>query len=310
VPTPSPEARGPLAAVKRELLVRYLDDWAPVALHKARRATVALGDPDLPAAEAALRALAEFADLLRRRTLTLVLIHAELGELTPRRLGAIQAELGTPPELAVLPTAGAPDALLAPALTAAGAAGGPLLAYLDAAGAEPPSPKTIAAAASGKPAELLLAVDSAAALGGQWRERLHEAGFPLVFGVDLVAEDGTAELLVFATGAGRNLEAFKDALWAVDEYAGVRYRDPRDPEGHLLDISLRPHPGPLRRELLARLASVGASTVTELRDFTLSETVYRTADASGALTALLTAGAVTREPEHGRLAGDVLIRPA
>ena len=29
---------------------------------------------------------------------------------------------------------------------------------------------------------------------------------------------------------GRGLEAVKEALWAVDEYAGVRYRDPGDPD--------------------------------------------------------------------------------
>ena len=96
-------------------------------------------------------------------------------------------------------------------------------------------------------------------------------------------------------------------MWAVDEYAGVRYRDPGDPDGHLLDISLKPHPGPLRRELLAHLAATGGRTVTELRRFTLTDTVYRSADTTAAITSLLTAGAVTRAPEAGRLAGDVVV---
>jgi hypothetical protein len=118
-----------------------------------------------------------------------------------------------------------------------------------------------------------------------------------------------ARLVTFGTTLGKSLEAFKNALWAVDEYAGVRYRDPRDPEGHLLDISLSPHPGPLRRELLAHLAAEGECSVTELRRFTLTNTVYRAADTVRVLNALLAAGAVSRSPERGRLGGDVLISP-
>jgi len=128
--------------------------------------------------------------------------------------------------------------------------------------------------------------------------------------VELVAADGRAEVLLYRTPAARGLETFKDALWAVDEYAGVRYRDPGDPERHLIDISLSPHPGPLRRELLAHLAVVGEATVTELRTFALTETVYRAADATRVLQALLTAGSVARRPEHGRLGGDVVIAAA
>jgi len=118
-----------------------------------------------------------------------------------------------------------------------------------------------------------------------------------------------ARLVAFATGSGKSLDAFKDAMWAVDEYAGVRYRDPHDPEGHLLDISERPHPGPLRRELLAHLDTVGRATVTELRQFTVTDTVYRSADATRVITALLTGGQIRRDPPSGRLAGDVLIEP-
>src|SRR5258708_4643109 len=76
-----------------------------------------------------------------------------------------------------------------------------------------------------------------------------------------------SRLLAFATSSAKSLEAFKNCLWAVDEYAGVRYRDPGDPEGHLMDISLRPDPGPLRRELLAHLDAAGGCRVTELRHF-------------------------------------------
>jgi hypothetical protein len=132
----------------------------------------------------------------------------------------------------------------------------------------------------------------------------------LVAAVELAVDEAPGQVLVFGTQSGKSLEGFKDALWAVDEYAGVRYRDPGDPDRHLIDISLTPHPGPLRRELLAHLAATGEATVTELRTFALTETVYRAADATRVLQALLTAGSVTRRPEHGRLGGDVVIAAA
>ncbi len=138
-------------------------------------------------------------------------------------------------------------------------------------------------------------------------DTLAAAGFPLVTGVELVPDDGSpAQLVVFATSSGHGLDAFKNALWDVDEYAGVRYRDPHDPAGHLLDISLTPHSGPLRRELLTRLVE-GPASVVELRRFATARTVYRSADVVTALTALLAAGQVSRTPEHGRLGGDVVI---
>ncbi len=289
-----------IADVTRELLVRYLDTWAPGALHSARRATFVqawAGPADVGLAEAALRVFAEFSDRLRGRRLAVVLVAPQTGELT-ERLDAVQAELGTPPELGVHAVAGDPAERVAVALKAAGAAGAPLLGYLD--GAVPAIP----AVRGGRPAELILVAPA-----GGWaehRQALQEAGFPLTSGVELV-EGKDSRLLAFATPSAKSLEAFKNSLWAVDEYAGVRYRDPTDPDGHLLDISLSPHPGPLRRELLAHLESVGHATVVDLRHFTLTETIFRASDTARVLTALLAGGAVTREPERGRLSGDVVI---
>ncbi len=293
-----------IGGVTRELLVRYLDTWAPGALHGAKRATFAQswsGPPDADTAEAALRVFAEFTDRLRGRRLAHVVVAPAPGALA-ERLAAVQAELGTPAALGVYPVDGNGDERLPAALSAAGAAGAPLLAYLDTDG-EPP----LGAVAAGRPAEAMLVT----AAGGWDRHRpaLREAGFTLTAGVELVDGDD-ARLVAFATGSAKSLEAFKNALWAVDEFAGVRYRDPTDPAGHLLDISVRPHPGPLRRELLAHLAETGGGTVTDLRRFTMTETVYRPSDTAAVLTALLAAGSVTREPEHGRLGGDVVIRPA
>jgi hypothetical protein len=233
----------------------------------------------------------------------------------------VQADLGTPAELGVHPVAGTAERHLPAALTAAGAAKAPLLVHLDTAGASPTAAlaAVLPALTAGRPAELLLAAPARAAGPAEtaWpehRDALRAAGFPLTAGVELVdaeaiTEAAPARLLGFATPLAKNLEAFKNAMWAVDEYAGVRFRDPADPDGHLLDISLKPHPGPLRRELLAHLAETGSRTVTELRHYTLTDTVYRSADTTAALTSLLTAGAVSRAPATGRLAGDVQITP-
>jgi hypothetical protein len=287
--------------VTRELLVRYLDTWTPAALHAGRRATFALawtGPADRDVAEAVLRVFAEFNDRLRGRRLAMVLVAPDAAELAGT-LDALLTELACPAGLSVHTVAGDGDQLLPAALTAASAAGAPLLAHLTTA-----DPGALGAVGKGRPAEILL-VTPAGGWAGR-RAELARAGFPLTAGVDLVDGDDN-RLLAFATSSAKSLEAFKDCLWAVDEYAGVRYRDPGDPDGHLLDISLSPHPGPLRRELLAHLAEAGECSVTDLRRFTLTETVYRASDTIRALTVLLTAGTVTRQPEHGRLSGDVLI---
>ncbi|GIG91610.1 hypothetical protein [Plantactinospora endophytica] len=300
----------PIGVVKRELLVRQLDSWTPAALHRSRRVTFAqaYAGADGGVADAALRVFAEFADLLRgRRTTALTIGPADDHDLSARHAAA-QSEL--PDGLTAHLVPGGVERLPV-GLKAAGAAGAPLLVYLDGTGGPGPAPEILAAVAGGRPAELLLVLDPPVWSGADHRRLLTEAGLPLVTEVELVAETpARSEVLVFGTAAGKRLDAFKNALWAVDEYAGVRYRDPADPEGHLLDISLAPHPGPLRRELLTRLATVGAASVTELRQFTAERTVYRPADTNRVLLALLAAGLVRREPEAGRLAGDVTITTA
>lgn len=300
---------GPIDEVVRELLVRRLDAWGPAALQRSRRATFvqAFGGAGTGTAEAALRVFDEFTDLLRGRRLSVVTVAADAAALGPA-LDAVYRELDAPSTLGVHTLPGDLSAVPV-ALRAAEAAGAPVFGFLDATSGPGPAPAALAAVAGGKPGEVLMVLGPAARAGFAHRDALAAAGFPLVADVELVGADDVV-LVVFATGQGKSLDAFKDAMWAVDEYAGVRYRDPRDPEAHLLDISLRPHPGPLRRELLAHLATVGSASVADLRRFTVSETVYRAADTTSVVTALLKAGHVTRTPEAGRLSGDVLIAKA
>ncbi|MEV4636685.1 hypothetical protein AB0J80_04955 [Actinoplanes sp. NPDC049548] len=284
-------------SVKREILVRHLEAWAPAALHRARRAVYAHGyaDTTRSLAEAALGVFTDQSDLVRGRELTVVAVGGEVGA------GAGAAGLS------VHSVPGRTEDTWGAALKAAGALRVPVLGFLDAgAAAEPPGAPLLAALAAGKPAEALIVLPGPDPVP-QTRTALREAGFPLVAAVELAVTDEPGEVVLYATTLGRSLEAFKDLLWAVDEYAGVRYRDPGDPERHLIDISLNPHPGPLRRELLAHLGEVGEASVTDLRTFALTETVYRAADVTRVLHTLLDAGTVTRRPEHGRLGGDVVI---
>jgi hypothetical protein len=278
-------APDPHLAVKQELLVRYLDFWVPAALHASKAATYL--DLSGYGAGAALPVVAEFADLLAGRELTVLV--------------AGEALAGLPvPGLAGLRVAEAPDDL-AVAVRRAGRA--PVLAHL-----ESPEPAEVyPALGAAHDGELLLVTEP---VTGDAREPLFAAGFRFVVAVELVAADGKAELLRFATSASRSLERFKDELWAVDRYAGVRYRDPAEPEAVPLEISYEPHTGPLRRALLARLAEGAPQTVNELREFALTRTLYRPADVNRALTPLLARGALTREPERGRLTGATLVRLA
>src|SRR5688572_1769048 len=133
-----------IEGVTRELLVRYLDTWTPNALHSKRRTTFAAANPGPGTAEAALRVFAEFADRLRGgRSLTMAVVAED-----PPNLDGVLAELGAPPGLSVHPVAGDGVALLPAALKAAGAAGAPLLAYVEAADADD---LPLDAVAAGKP---------------------------------------------------------------------------------------------------------------------------------------------------------------
>lgn len=310
--------------VTRGLLLRQLDTWIPYALHRSRRATFvqAYHGDDGGTADATLRVVADHAGLLRSRRLAVLVLGGADGLATglAARLGEAQA--GLPAGVTVHPVPGGIERLPV-ALRAAGAAGAPVLAYLEAGEGPAPTPVALAALGGARPAELLLTLGPSARSGlppapdgPPWHGLPEKAGLPLATEVECVVDGGPdgagerSELVVFATSAGRRLDAFKDALWAIDEYAGVRYRDPADPDGRLLDISLEPDPGPLRRELLAQLAQVGPATVTELRQFTATRTVYRAADTNRVLTALLAAGELTREPAEGRLNGDVMVTPA
>jgi three-Cys-motif partner protein len=323
-------------AVKRELLVRLLDS-AMSATHGGFTYAEGYAGGDggrESSAVAALRVFAEFADRLRGRR-SIVLVGADPARLAAlsRLLERAREKLGAAAGVRVDVASGDCDEQLVPALERADAFGAPILAYLDAVGASAPGYETLARLGAGQHTDVLLALDPAALVdqrlfgpSSQWRaaadlpdtERypylvtcyrgaLAHAGLTGVTHVELVGDDGYAQLLLFATGSAKALDRFKDELWAVDEFAGVRYRDPRDRDHALVDISLQPSLGPLRRALLDRVAAGGGCSAGELRDYTRAETMYRASDALPAIGGLVTAGKVSRAPERGRLTADTVI---
>lgn len=252
------------------MLVRYLDAWTAKALRTQRGGTyVECGG----FAADALRVFGEFADRLDGHHLELVVVGSS-------------APSGAPPGLSVRVISSLSSlAELAPA--------GPVLTHLDGPGAWP----LFSSMARGKGHEVVVT----APLPPEAPRA--EPGCA----VELVADDGEARLLLFATADPKHLATFKSELWAVDEFAGIRYRDPRDGERTLVDISLTPQLLPLRRALSAELARRGRCSVADLQRFTLLKTIYRPEDAIGALTSAITAGEVVREPEKGRLTPRVVV---
>jgi len=301
--------------VTHELLVRHLDAWIPAVLHGSRRACYAEGYAGAGAtgteasAVAAMRVFGEFGDLLAKKPLVMALVGP-----TAEGLAAIEADLATVRSELQIPDGLEVRTRPGPALVLleeADALAAPVFAYLDAHGAQPPPEGDVAAVVGRKGGELLLRTDSTDdGYPRSLRAALGRAGLGSTCTVEIVGSDSTAQTLIFASGSAKSLEKFKDELWALDEYAGIRYRDPGDDQGALLDISLEPHLGPLRRALLRGLGDGSSQTLANLRAFAVSETIYRAADATRAVSALLHSGALAREPAEGRLVPTTSLRAA
>jgi len=247
------ERTDPHTAVVRELLVRYLDAWTPTVLRSHRQATYIEAGRDDFAAHA-LRVFGEFADRLDGHHLDVVLLQAATDPLT-----AILRDLGEPPGL-TLRSVEDPTSLTVT---------GPVLAHLDVTPGgtldEPAMWQLVASLTPGKAREVLLTLPPATAEQvTSYRTRLHEAGLNAVT-VELTDDHEDARLLLFATKDDKHLTTFKNELWAADEFAGIRYRDPHDTEHTLIDISLNPQLTPLRRALVDELARRGTCTVAELQ---------------------------------------------
>jgi hypothetical protein len=318
----------PHTAVKHELLVRCLDAWTPAAAHGHKTIGYVEGFADRhhpvdSSAAAAVRVFGEFADVLAGHTIIVVLAGAGETRLDALRehLDGLLAQYAAVAGLAIRTVVGV--GALAPVLARGPLRGAPLFGWFDHTDLTPLAglPSTVddgeisalaavtstvmSTVAGRKGGELILALPAGSTPAPALPDALawHAA-------VELVDEAGAAQLLRFATGSEKSLEMFKDELWALDEYAGIRYRDPIDPDRAVLDISLQPQLGPLRRAIAARVRETGGSTVADLRGWTVRETVYRAADATRALPALVASGQVVRVPGGGRLSPETRILPA
>jgi hypothetical protein len=282
-------------AVVHELIVRYLDAWTARALHGGRGVAYAQsgGGTDSPA-PAVVRVFSEFADRLRGQRLT-VLVACPDGDVEGVRAGlsATAADAGLAPDVMSLVVAAGSS--LVPLEGVERAA---VFAYVDRRGVSADADATLAALAAHRGLEVLVRGPAADLSGWPW----HAA-------VELVGRDGVAETVGFGAGDERALGVFKGELWALDEYAGIRFRDPGDPERTLVDISLRPPLGPLRRAVCAHLAG-GARTLAQLRAHALAATIYRADDVARAVTELEQGGTVLREPPGGRLTPATVVRLA
>jgi hypothetical protein len=295
----------PMGALAQELLLLHLDTWVPAALRQARRATFiqAYQGPDAGTADAALRAVAGHGDLAVGRQLSVVtLAGSPAGVAQPVLPATVSAHL--------LP--GGPS-MIPVAVTAATAARAPLLCYVDLDGGPSTGGEPWRSVNTGRPAEVLIV--GASNPPDELRAELIGAGSPLVNVVELSSErpgapaDARPYRIAFATGSGKRIEAFKDALWAVDAPAGTLLRSCGDDGVPTVSPMAGPDLAPLRGALLAHLATGGRRTVAELRSFAVTATVYRAGDVNSALAELLADDAVRREPADGRLGGDVSVWP-
>ncbi|HWC80399.1 MAG TPA: hypothetical protein VG756_10590 [Pseudonocardiaceae bacterium] len=286
----------PHTAVTRELLVRYLDAWTPTVLRAHRRATyIEAARADF--AVAALRVFGEFTDRLAGHHLDVVILRA----ITDPSAAAL-AELGDLPDVSLRSVPDPADLSVT----------GPMLAHIGVVDGSAMDESAVwglvGSLAPGKARELLLTLPAAPVEQVRdYRTRLRAAGLACAVAVELADDRGHGQLLLFATREPKHLATFKDELWAADEFAGIRYRDPHDPEHTLVDISLNPQVHPLRRALLDELARRGHASVADLQKYTQAETIYRPADAVRVLTSAAAAGSVGREPAKGRLSPRTIV---
>ncbi len=327
----------PHAAATRELLVRCLDAWTPTALHGHAHIVYvdALADRDVgtgpPApvtgttqetthdddpydgggcAETALRVFAEFNDRLAHRRLTIVLGGTDPDRLASlrTRLEALASELDLPDGLRIVTGAGL--ATLPRTLADAEATGVPTFGWFDAADPGIALEHLTAAvrAVTGPGCETM--ITSTAVATDRLLSILDDAGSGAHTRIELVDPEGVSETLIFAAPAAKSVEKFKNELWAIDEYAGIRLRDPADPDRAVVDISLPPHLGPLRRAIVAHLGDTGPIRVDALRTWASRATIYRGEDVVRAVAGLVASGQLAREPASGRLSATTTIMPA
>ena len=129
-------------------------------------------------------------------------------------------------------------------------------------------------------------LEAKTALLGYYLGRITEAGFPYQLTFELIDEGGRELLLIYATKSELGIERMKDAMWKVDPVYGQRFRDPRDENQLTLEISEEPDLSLLKRQLLDKVVEAGSIPLSELKRYTLLETIYREPHATTAVRQL------------------------
>jgi len=152
----------------------------------------------------------------------------------------------------------------------------------------------------------------AAHILARYRDVVATAGFAHVLDFELADKRSNLLYLVYGTNHPTGVGKMKDAMWRVDAFRGIGYRDPRDPGQETLPIEPDPRTSPLRRLLLAHLETRERhqATLDQLRDYVLLQTVYRPAQTREVVKALLQQRAVDRTPARGQLSGATLVQLA
>ncbi|MFW0797808.1 three-Cys-motif partner protein TcmP [Gordonia sp. CPCC 205515] len=130
----------------------------------------------------------------------------------------------------------------------------------------------------------------------QYRRTIQKAGFQYVLDFELIDKRGQSLFLVFGTTHEKGLTKMKEAMWEVDDVAGVGYRDPRDPNQEALAIEFEPNTAPLKRLIIDHLRTIpdNQSSIAKLRKFALHNTVYKESQAASVVREMVADGQLIR----------------
>lgn len=130
----------------------------------------------------------------------------------------------------------------------------------------------------------------------RYRDTIKAAGFEFVLDFELIDRRGQSLFLVFGTTHPKGLVKMKEAMWEVDDVAGVGYRDPRDPNQEALPIEVEPNTAPLKRLILDHLRTLPErrAAIHRLRAFALYQTVYKESQAMAAVRDMVANGQLLR----------------
>lgn len=156
-------------------------------------------------------------------------------------------------------------------------------------------------------ADILPTQESRKALLNYYMNRLRLAGFDYSLSFELVDASGHELLLVYATKAVRGVQRMKRAMWKADPVHGQYFRDPRDVDQLPLPILKEPDLTLLKKQLLEQVVTSGPVSLTDLKEYTLFQTLFEEPRAKRAVKELETEGKV--DVEWKRTHRDTMVAP-